>query len=92
MVRFTHHLFCWGIFSPAPWCAAVVAMVCYCCYPTKIPPKPTSGRWTGYYIEMMFDSGTHIKSQYHFTTPGFTWPDTLPFADCQEETCVGRLL
>lgn len=54
------------------------------------PPAPRGGRWTGYYVELFFKSS--LKSDYLFTTPGFTWPDTLPFADCKGAECTGRLL
>jgi PhoPQ-activated pathogenicity-related protein len=60
---------------------------------TGVPPAPKDGKgWTGYFVEIFFPSDTGIKSEYQFTTPGFAWPDTLPFKDCSGETCVGRLV
>jgi hypothetical protein len=60
---------------------------------TGTPPEPKhKGGWVGYYIEIQFAADTDAKTHYHFTTPGFTWPDTLPFADCKGEECVGTLL
>lgn len=56
------------------------------------PPAPKKGRWTGYWIEMFFPSGTSMKSEFHFTTPGFTWPNTLPYADCSGAACEGHPL
>lgn len=57
------------------------------------PPEPKhKGGWVGYYIEIQFESDADAKTHYHFTTPGFTWPDTLPFADCTGEACTGTLL
>ena len=32
------------------------------------------------------------KARLMETTPGFTWPDTLPFKDCTGAECTGRLL
>lgn len=58
------------------------------------PPKPKKeGFWTGYYIEMFFPSDTGLKySDFQFTTPGYTWPNTLPFKDCSGKTCIGKLV
>lgn len=53
------------------------------------PPEPKKGHWTGYYIEVFFDS--HV-GEYQLTTPGFVWPNTLPFEDCHGATCIGRLV
>ena len=54
---------------------------------TAVPPEPQkAGHWTGYYIEIKFDD------KYQFSTPGFTWPDTLPFPDCTGKECSGHLL
>jgi len=57
----------------------------------SLPPKPKDGYWIGYYIEVVFPGDTiRDKSDIHFyednfvfTTPGWTWPDTLPFPDCE---------
>lgn len=57
-----------------------------------IPPEPKKGRWTGYYIEVFFPSNTETKDEFQFTTPGFAWPNTLPFKDCHAETCAGPLV
>ena len=53
-------------------------------------PTPKDGHWTGYYIELIFPGDTEpttrvLKSEYIYSTPGFTFPDTLPFADCTGE-------
>ena len=61
------------------------------------PPKPIPGHWTGYYIEVTFPSDTdsgsgYYKNEYHLTTPGYTWPTTLPFDDCFMDTCVGIMV
>ena len=57
-----------------------------------IPPKPKDSYWTGYYVEMFFPSDTTAKGDFQFTTPGYTWPNTLPFKDCHGAECVGRLV
>ena len=54
------------------------------------PPEPKPGHWTGYYIEVFFPSGTAVKSEFQFTTPGYAWPNTLPFKDCTGSECIGR--
>ena len=58
------------------------------------PPKPKKeGFWTGYYVELFFPSDTGLKhSEFQFTTPGYTWPNTLPFKDCTGKTCIGKLV
>jgi len=53
------------------------------------PPEPKTGHWTGYYIEVYFPSNV---GEYQLTTPGFAWPNTLPFEDCHGESCIGRLV
>jgi PhoPQ-activated pathogenicity-related protein len=53
------------------------------------PPTPKPGHWAAYYIEVKFKSGTESISEYHFSTPGYTWPDTLPFHDCHGAGCIG---
>lgn len=57
-------------------------------YTPSSPPK----NWMGYYIEMKFPSDTGMKEHFQFTTPGYTWPNTLPFPDCANEGCEGSLL
>jgi PhoPQ-activated pathogenicity-related protein len=57
-----------------------------------IPPEPKSGHWKGYYIEVYYPSNTGIKSEFQFTTPGYAWPNTLPFKDCTGDECIGRLV
>jgi len=57
---------------------------------TVAPPEPKTGHWTGYYVEVFFKSA--LKSDFLFTTPGYTWPDTLPFPPCVGAGCIGRLL
>jgi PhoPQ-activated pathogenicity-related protein len=55
------------------------------------PPSPPKN-WMGYYIEMKFPSDTGMVDHFQFTTPGFVWPNTLPFADCANEACEGYLV
>lgn len=57
-----------------------------------IPPEPPTGHWKGYYIEIYYPSNSGIKSEFQFTTPGFAWPNTLPFKDCSRDECIGRLV
>ena len=60
---------------------------------TATPPEPSrKGHWTGYYVELYFKSDTGMSSDFQFSTPGFTWPDTLPFPDCHGKGCAGTLL
>ena len=51
------------------------------------PPNPTDGYWTGYYVQMYFKGDTEhgfslLDDHFSVTSPGFTWPNTLPFKDC----------
>jgi len=62
---------------------------------SSLPPEPKEGHWNGYYIELIFPGDTEsvrtiFKNGYFFSTPGYTWPNTLPFEDCHGETCIGR--
>jgi len=62
---------------------------------SSLPPEPEDGHWNGYYIELIFPGDTEskrdfYKNAYFFSTPGYTWPNTLPFDDCYGETCIGR--
>jgi len=62
------------------------------CYKV-MPPKPSEGHWSGYYIQMYFAGDTNMGSillfnEFSMTTPGFTWPNTLPFPDCEGEQCI----
>lgn len=61
-------------------------------YEGQAPTPKKKGHWTGYYIEMYFASGSGIKSEYRMTTPGYAFPDTLPYKDCHGDSCIGRLL
>ena len=59
------------------------------------PPKPKDGHWMGYYIEVVFPGDTSqglkvFKNEFVHTTPGYTWPNTLPFDDCHGESCIPR--
>jgi hypothetical protein len=55
-------------------------------------PPADSKQWLGYYIEVYFPSDTGMKTEFLFTSPAFTWPDTLPFPDCHGAGCKGSLL
>jgi hypothetical protein len=52
------------------------------------PPEPSSkGNWVGYYVQVYFKGDTEhgftiLNDKFSTTSPGFTWPDTLPFKDC----------
>lgn len=59
---------------------------------TATPPKPKDGHWVGYFVELKFLSGTKAISKFHFSTPGYTFPDTLPFPDCHGAQCAGTLV
>ena len=59
---------------------------------TAKPPAPTKqGHYTGYFIEVYFPSDVG-GPDYQFTTPGYTYPNTLPYADCKKSQCAGTLL
>lgn len=59
---------------------------------TYTPPAKMKN-WMGYYIEVFWPSDTGLeKNQFQFTTPGYTWPDTLPFPDCHGAACQGTVL
>ena len=59
-------------------------------------PIATEGHWMGYYIEVQFPGDTPqpfmtvFKNDLIVSTPGYTWPDTLPFEDCWKDSCIGR--
>lgn len=56
-------------------------------------PPPNSAKYQGYYIEVVFPGDTGLReTNFQFTTPGFIWPNTLPFPDCQGAACEGHLL
>ena len=63
---------------------------------TTMPPEPIDGFWTGYYMEVVFPGDTEsrklFKNAYITTTPGYTWPNTLPYDDCFGETCIANLV
>lgn len=63
------------------------------------PPKPVhDGHWVGYYVNLMFEGDTEqskfsvMQNQYHVTTMGWVYPNTLPFEDCHGVECSGKLL
>ena len=61
------------------------------------PPEPHYGFWMGYYLMVEFpgdtSGGTKIfENKFVFTTPGWTWPNTLPYPDCQADGCVNRIV
>lgn len=59
----------------------------------RYTPTEQKKQWMGYYIEMFWPNDTGLKNnRFQFTTPGFTWPNTLPFPDCHGEGCKGSLL
>ena len=59
---------------------------------TATPPMPTKpGHFVGYYMELFFPS-LAAHASYMFSTPGYVWPDTLPFPDCNLSTCPANLL
>ena len=64
-----------------------------------IPPEPQDGHWTGYYVEIYFEGDTQrgssmLNDKFSFSTPGYTWPNTLPFKDCSgiEGTCTSIIV
>jgi PhoPQ-activated pathogenicity-related protein len=61
-------------------------------YRAEAPKPKKEGHWTGYYVEMYFPSDTDHGGDFQFTTPGYTWPNTLPFKDCHGKECIGRLV
>ena len=63
------------------------------------PPEPKKeGHWVGYYVSVSFQGDTEhlsiLKNKFTFSTPGYTWPNTLPFPDCdsREGTCIEQLV
>jgi len=58
-----------------------------------VPPQPANDHWTGYFVSVTFPGDTDPNEQflpnhYIWTTPSYTWPDTLPFKDCHGESSV----
>lgn len=58
----------------------------------EFTPDKNTPKWMGYYIEVFFPSDIGIKEHFQFSTPGFVWPDTLPYSDCTGEACYGYLM
>ena len=48
---------------------------------TATPPDPKEGHFTGYFVELIYPQDA-MKNHLQISTPGFVWPDTLPFDDC----------
>jgi hypothetical protein len=60
-------------------------------------PTPKDGHWMGYYIQLIFPGDTEayakvLKNEFIYSTPGYTFPDTLPFDDCNGQECIGRIV
>ena len=60
-------------------------------------PTPKEGHWTGYYIEVIFPGDTEaytrvLRNEFIYSTPGYAFPDTYPFADCTGDECIGRIV
>ena len=47
------------------------------------PAAPLPEHWRGYFIELYFRSDITPDSDLMVSTPGYMWPNTLPFPDCQ---------
>ena len=58
---------------------------------SAIPPAPMrEGHWIGYYIEVYFEADTDLESfllhnHFAFTSPGYVWPNTFPYPDCDND-------
>lgn len=67
-------------------------------YVANAPLPKHEGRWVGYYVNVYFEADTKQdfisiwKNEYHVTTKGWTYPNTLPYPDCHGEECIGRLV
>ena len=59
---------------------------------TATPTPPKKGHWRGYYIELKYASAQLHKAELRVSTPGFVWPNTLPFPDCNMSDCPPVLL
>ena len=59
---------------------------------TATPTPPKKGHWRGYYIELKYASTQLKKAELRVSTPGFVWPNTLPFPDCDMSECPPVLL
>ena len=46
------------------------------------PKEPLSGHWRGYFIELYYPSDM-ARADLMVSTPGYVWPDTLPFEECR---------
>lgn len=64
-----------------------------------VAPEPKrDGHWVGYYVEVIFPGDTEakdhpvFKNEYIMSTPGWVYPDTLPFDDCYADTCTNTLV
>ena len=79
--------------QPIVWLDAVLEPSAPGVY-TATPPPPMDGYWMGYFIEVTFPSDVDEGegADMVFTTPGYVWPDTFPFADCTAASCIGQLV
>jgi len=77
-------------FVPIVWIGTTLEAESDGSYVAKAP-KPFDGHWSGFYVELYFPA-EFSSSDYQFTSPGFTFPNTLPFADCSGASCKGKLV
>lgn len=59
---------------------------------TATPTPPKKGHWRGYYIELKYASTQLKKAEMRVSTPGFVWPNTMPYPDCNMSECPPVLL
>eukprot|EP01064_Diplonema_japonicum_P014994 TRINITY_DN22762_c0_g1_i1.p1 TRINITY_DN22762_c0_g1~~TRINITY_DN22762_c0_g1_i1.p1 ORF type:complete len:262 (+),score=58.39 TRINITY_DN22762_c0_g1_i1:66-851(+) len=77
-------------FVPIFWYSEDLTEVAPGKYQASVPEREEG--WTGFYIELVFASGTGLDVDYLLTSPGMVWPNTLPFPDCHGSACYGTLL
>ena len=62
------------------------------------PAVKNKGHWVGYYLKLEFEGDTPqhgitiFDNDYHLTTKGWTYPNTLPYADCHGAGCEGKMV
>lgn len=67
-------------------------------YVAQAPIPKEKGHWVGYYVNLFFETDTDHghrgiwKNEFHVTSIGWTNPNTLPFEDCHDAGCIGKLV
>jgi len=84
--------------QPILWHKTTLAPAADGSYSVTPPAPDKAGHFTGYYVELLYAKhAVGGAGRLQISTPGYVWPDTLPFADCElkpgvADECPGRLV